>query len=224
MAQYATQILLNHLLNNGKNKEGKKAIVLALGYKNLNKGYRRLEKSMFTGYLDTGLINKLPEIFGIDKKISDLAIRSTQRQLQEEEKIAKEISELIDRLNFKPHLWRKHASKIPHPIFLVAFCGIYFFKYVKLPEDITFRPVFEQLEIIDETIKTDLEINKSHKPFGETTGYYYRKTYDETFEFSTDGKMIGKFGGTIDTKEATLSYKGREIGGFIRKNVIIRKD
>jgi len=213
MNQYASQILLNHVLDDGKNKEVKRTIINSLGYKNINKGFRRLYKSMHEKHLDIELLNKIPELFKISKETIALVIETTENQFQEEE----QIDELIERLNFKPFLWKKHERKIPSSIFVVAISGIKGFKYIKLPENLAEETLFNQLEIIEKAIKNDLETNRAPKFFGEITGYYYRKTYDETLEFSIEGKLIGKYDGIVDTKEATLSFKGRDIGCFMRK-------
>jgi hypothetical protein len=199
------QILLNKVIRNDKEK--KKKLINAMGYKNINKGFRRIDNCINTGILDSGILEKMISDFGIN----DETIELVKKIHNMETDIEKSKRELSNRLNFIPHLRRKNEREYPTPIFMAAVIGVQELKYVSLPDDFQNMDVFEQLENIKKIIITDFE-ERGHKgPFGKTTGYYYRKTFDETFEFTTDGDLIGNYKEKIRPKDASLTVKGRMI-------------
>jgi len=51
--------------------------------------------------------------------------------------------------------------------------------------------------------------------FGQTTGYIYRKTYDDGIEFSVTGEVIGRSTENIYEPKATLTVGGKTIEGGI---------
>jgi hypothetical protein len=208
----SVQLLLNKVIGNDKQK--KKDLIIALGYKNMNKGYRRLDRCVNSGFYDAELIEKMLPLFGINHQ----TIERVKYLSELENEVESVTNNLIQRLNFVPHLWRKHERIIPSPIFVVAFIGINALKYIKLPENIKSENVFKQLDLIKEIIVKDYDSKKEKPtPFGKITGYYFRSTFDDSYEFSTDGEFIGKYEKKIDEKDAELFIRGRSINSVLHQ-------
>ena len=186
-----TQILLADTLKD--NKENKKLLIQSLGYKNLNKGYRRLAKSLETDYIDEELLYKLSDISGIEKSKIDDCISEAKQQIDEKRKAREKEMEDFERANFKPHLWRLCERRIPFSIFSVVWSGEAVYKKVPIPTEIWTYPIDLQLDAIENVIQKDFEKSKGVAgTFGAITGYLFRKTYDETYKFDSNGKFIEK--------------------------------
>ncbi len=72
-----------------RSKEDKLNIVKKLGYKNLNKGFRRLDTLIQTGQCPDSLRNKLPTALGLEPSVIQKAYEQTLNQLEEEEEKAR---------------------------------------------------------------------------------------------------------------------------------------
>src|ERR1700758_3119705 len=103
MYQYQISKLITQIISG--NKERKREIVLKLGYKNLDKGYRRLHHLIETGECPEPMKRMLPYALGIDPQVLEDAFEATARQKQEEIELARKHQEEYERRTFKPHLW-----------------------------------------------------------------------------------------------------------------------
>src|ERR1700739_3884012 len=102
MYQYQISKLITQVISG--NKERKREIVLKLGYKNLDKGYRRLYHLTETGECPEPMKRMLPVALGLDPQIVEDAFETTTRQKAEEVEIARKRQEEYERRTFRPHL------------------------------------------------------------------------------------------------------------------------
>ena len=96
-----------------RSKEDKLNIVKKLGYKNLNKGFRRLDTLIQTGRCPDSLRKKLPTALGLEPSVIQKAYEQTLNQLEEQEEKARRDREEYERRMFQPHLWIKHEREYP---------------------------------------------------------------------------------------------------------------
>jgi len=197
-----------------RSKEEKLNIVKKLGgYKNLNKGLRRLEHLIQTGQCPDSLREKLPSVLGIDPSAIQEAFEATLAQQREEEEKAREEYE---RKTFRPHIWVKHELENPPlgSICIVAFIGIEHWKVITLPEDIASLRWSEQCWTLREKIREhQSQEYVDRSMFGKVTGYLYRKTYDDSLLFSTDGTLLEMYRPQISKPEVYLKVGNKKIRG-----------
>ncbi len=99
---YAISRLINDVIS--QSKEAKRNVVLKLGYKNINKGYRRLNALIETGECPPFLKEKLPKALNLDKELIDQAFVLTAQEKAKEAELARQRREEYQRANFKPHV------------------------------------------------------------------------------------------------------------------------
>lgn len=186
---YEISKLINRVISG--NKELKREVVLKLGYRNLDKGYRRLDYLIETGECPEPMKKMLPRALGINPKVVEDAFEATARQRQEELEIDRKRGEEYERRTFKPHLWIEHELSRPRSVAMVALSGIDTFKLVMLPEGINQLSWNEQKRVVRWAIQRH-QRNKGIEDsmFGKVTSYVYHQTYDNSHLFSKDGKLL----------------------------------
>src|ERR1700758_1378889 len=98
MYRYQISKLITQLISG--NKQRKREIVLKLGYKNLDKGYRRLYHLIETGECPESIRKMLPTAWGITTQVVEDAFEITARQKQEELELARRHQEEYERRTF----------------------------------------------------------------------------------------------------------------------------
>jgi len=189
----------------------KSELVKAIGYQNINKGIRRLD-ACITGeeiYKNKKLLFNVGRVLEIDDQTLNEAIKKTSGEIKRKK-------EKQERLHFKPHIYIKHSESTPRSITTVCFIGVNFFKYISLPPETHLLPDEKQIEIVRKIINKHYQIEEGKNGmFGQTTGYIYRKTYDDGIEFSVTGEVIGRSTENIYEPKATLTVGGKTIEGGI---------
>ena len=204
----------------GQSKETKREVVLKLGYKNLDKGYRRLYHLIETGECPEPIKKMLPTALGVLPQVVEDAFETTARQKQEEVEIARRCQEEYERRIFKPHLWIEHVRKRPPvgTICIVAFIGIENFKVLNLPKNINQLDWSEQIRLVQERIRLhQKEEGTDDHIFGRVEGYIYRQTYNESFMFSRDGVLLKRDIGKVHIPEVSLKIGNKEISSGLLK-------
>lgn len=196
--------LLLELIKN--NSERKTEIVKKLGYKNMNKGYRRLDKLIHSGECPVELRKKLAAAIGMKPEIVEEAFRVTEIQIQND-------NEKKERDNFCPHLYLVHEKKVPSQITLFALTGgIERWKKIKLPETISELKWDVQMKIVRESIKKHRESNEYQGVLlGKVIRYIYRPVYGEQIVISIEGKILDFNGDKIKEPASSVSIGGRKL-------------
>jgi hypothetical protein len=197
-----------------RSKEDKLNIVKKLGYKNLNKGFRRLDNLIQTGQCPDSLRKKLPTALGLEPSVIQEAYELTLNQLEEEEEKARRDRESYERRMFQPHLWIKHEREYPPvgSICQVALLGIHNFKVITLPEDILGLQWSEQCKTVREKIREHQSQEYVDTGlFRKVIEYIYRKTYDKSFLFSTNGNFLEIYSPKVRKPEIYLKVGNKKI-------------
>ena len=204
-------------------KEDKLNIVKKLGYKNLNKGLRRLDKLIQTGECPDSLRKKLPAVLGLDPYAIEQAYELTLSQIEEQEEKATQNIESYERRMFRPHIWVKHELENPPlgTICIAAFIGIEHWKVIALPEYITDLRWSEQFKTLKNKIREHQSLEHVDKSmFGKVIGYIYRKTYDKSFLFSPNGNLLEIYTSKVRKPEVYLKVGYKEINEGLQKQAL----
>jgi len=221
---YAISKLINEVIS--QSKEAKRNVVLKLGYKNINKGYRRLNALIETGVCPLFLKEKLPKALNLDKELIDQAFVLIAQEKAKEAEEARQRREEYERKHFKPHLWIEHERKYPQgaSFWYVVFIGIHHFKALPLPENINDMDWELQESLVKERIlQHQKDCNSDDAIFGRVTGYTYCQTYDDSFLFSVDGKLVRRHIEKVDKPEMFIEIGNRSISGELIDKLGYRK-
>ena len=215
---YEISKLVNEVIS--QSKKLKREVVLKLGYRNMNKGYRCLNALLETGECPEFIKERLPQALNIDKELVDGAFEVTRQQIAKETELAIKRKEEYERKHFKPHLWIEHERKYPQgaSFWYVVFIGIHHFKVLPLPENINDMDWELQESLVKERIlQHQKDCNSNDVISGSVTGYTYCQTYDNSFLFSVDGKLVRRHIEKVDKPEMFIEIGNRSIsGGFFR--------
>lgn len=195
-------------------------VVKALGYRNIDKGLRRLNDCIQgQGKCSKAFLRKLAGALEINNQAMDEAIKKTEDECRLEREAMARRREIYARKNFKPYIYVKTSEKRPNSIAIVAFTGTAVFKCIDLPEEISSWPIERQIGAASKTIKQHYcEMNGHSGQFGKITGYIFYKTYDEGIEFSIEGEVIGDcLGRPVEDGEPALQIGNKIIAGGLFK-------
>lgn len=216
---YEISKLINQVISG--NKQRKRDIVLKLGYRNLDKGHRRLYHLIETGECPEPIKKMLPSALGVDPQVVEDAFKATSQQIAEELELARRRQEEYERRTFKPHLWIEHELSRPKSITMVLFTGVDNYKVVNLPNIIVKLDWKYQVRVVEDTIRRHQQ-NKGTEDcmFGKVTGYVYRQTYDDSHLFSKDGVLLERNLGKFNKPESSLKIGGKEVSSELITKLI----
>ena len=201
-------------------KENKLRIVKKLGFKNLNKGVRRLEHIIHTGQCSKSMRDMLPFALGLDHVAIQQALKVTLTQRREEEENSRRRRDEYERRCFRPHIWIKHELENPPlgSICIVGFVGIEHWKVIQLPEYVGRKPLSEQFRAVRGKIREhQRREDVDESMFGGVMGYLYRKTYDNSFLFSIDGSLAEIYSSKLNYPDLNIRVgKGKVRGGLLK--------
>ena len=204
-----------------RDKDIKKVeVVKALGYRNIDKGLRRLNDCIQgQGKCSKAFVRRLAGVLEINNQAMDEAIKKTEDECRLEREAAARRREIYARKNFKPYIYVKTSEKRPNSIAIVAFTGAAVYKCIDLPVEISSRSIERQIREVSKTIKQHYSKRNGHSgQFGKITGYIFYKTYDEGIEFSIEGEVIGdSLGRPVEDGETALQIGNKIITGGLFK-------
>ena len=187
----------------------KSELVKAIGYQNINKGMRKLDACMAGERIHKKFLVNLSRVLEINDKTLNEAIKKTSGEIKHKQ-------EKYEKFHFKPHIYIKHSESRPSSITIVCFAGINYFKHIELPSNIHMLSDEKQIEIVSKIINKHYQSQGGKiQMFGQITGYIYRKTYDDSIEFSVTGEVLGRFTEKFYEPKATLTVGGKTIEGGI---------
>ena len=216
---YAISRLINDVISSSKHC--KRNIVLSLGYQNINKGYRRLNTLIETGECPMSLKDMLPKALNLDEELVNTAFKLTAQQKAKEAELDRKRTEEYERKSFVPHIWIENELEFPSgaKFWYVAFLGIDKFKVLPLPENINDMDWELQESLVKKRrLQHQKGINGDDAIFGRVKGYTYCQTYNDSFLFSVDGKLVRRHIEKVDKPEMFIQVGNRSIsGGLIDK-------
>ena len=192
-----------------ENNIKKSELVKAIGYQNINKGIRKLDSCITGEEIHKIFLADLARVLEIDDQTLNEAIKKTSEEIKRKQ-------EKQERLHFKPHIYIKHSESTPRSITTVCFIGVNLFKYISLPPETHLLPGEKQIEIVSKIINKHYQSEEGKiQMFGHITGYIYRKTFDDSIEFSVTGEVLGRSKEKIYEPKATLTIGNKTIEGGI---------
>jgi hypothetical protein len=188
---------VTYLLKQAVRRSGRTRVDLvgAFGYANLTKGCRRLDRHLAGEIREPEFLNRLARVLAIPSANLEVALEVTEGR---EKKIAAAAAEARRRAEFArrgPHLW----VTLPRGYYpsLITVLGPAHFLLVPVPAEIVGLPDYEQFQEVGAIARA--HFNDPHRRVREVAGYWYRRSLDETFEFSTEGECLGRTEGPAQT-------------------------
>lgn len=177
-------------------------IVGALGYANLTKGCRRLDRHLEGEIREADFLNRLARVLSIPSAHLAVALEVTEGR---EKKMAAATAEARRRAEFArrgPHLW----VTLPWDYWpsLITVLGPAHFLLVPVPAEIVELPDYEQFQEVGAIARE--HFNHPHRRVQEVAGYRYRRSLDEAFAFSTEGEWLGRTEGPAPTGSVRTGF------------------
>jgi hypothetical protein len=192
------------LLKQAMRRSGRTRIDLvgALGYANLTKGCRRLDRHLEGEIREADFLNRLARVLAIPSGHLEVALEVTEGR---EKKMAAATAEARRRAEFArrgPHLW----AILPRGYYpsLITVLGPAHFLLVPLPAEIVGSPDYEQFQEVGAIARA--HFNDPHRRVREVAGYWYRRSLDETFEFSAEGEWLRQKEGPAPTSTVRTGF------------------
>jgi len=211
---YEISKLVNEVIS--QSKELKREVVLKLGYRNMNKGYRRFNILLETGECPMSLKDMLPKALNVDEELVNTAFKLTAQQKAKEAELDRKRTEEYERKSFVPHIWIENELEYLSgaSFWFVAFVGLDALKRLSLSENINDMDWELQKSLVKERIlQHQKEVDITDVLFGKVRSYTYCQTYDDSFLFSVDGKFLHRRTETVDKPELYIEVSNKSISG-----------
>lgn len=151
----------------------KKELVDAMGFKNTQKGLRRLEVLMSEGRMTGHLEIQLKKALEIDSETLEHALEKTREQLHE------------------PYIWVETERERPSQITIAVLSGATGEKRIKCPADIYQWTEWEQIEHVADLVRLHhAECEGEIMFFGRITAYVYRPTFHRRISLDVHGRVV----------------------------------
>jgi hypothetical protein len=177
-------------------KEKRKEIACALGYKDLSIGINKFITHVRNKTLPTDRLAIIAPLLDLDIEELETDYLETKRLINREKKLLRQIAGLTDQIylrdNFQPYIYIETSLSRPASITIAALLGGKM-KYIRnLPEQILDLSKSDQISLIRSIILAHHN-EKGGKCFlfGDITGYVYHPGFNNSIKFSVTGKVIG---------------------------------
>lgn len=201
MGEALKSLLGKALRESGLDRRG---LVDLLPSKNRSKSFRRLDRHLSGEVAELGFLKEIGEVLGIPFAQIETAMEY-DRETWERECVRcreKEAIRWFERTG--PHLW-VILPKDYHPS-LIAVLGPEFFLLVPVPQEVIELPDYEQFQQVGAIARAHFSDPK--RRVREVAGYRFRRSLEETFEFSTEGDCLGRKEGPPSTSVVSTRFRG----------------
>ena len=169
----------------------KRDVAIKMGYKNLDKGMRKIHQFMNEGYYKKAFSDNLLRCFAVDSLALEVIKTATNQVLELEKRIVGLERQIEYSKSFTPFVYKK--NNFPPPKGFFSAMGFHGMTRRRLNKKILDLSVDEQLTKISKMIIDDfLDDDDEHIISNKITGYYYRKDWDTSYEFNTEGKLVNR--------------------------------
>lgn len=166
-------------------------LAIKMGYKNLDKGMLKIHQFVKEGYYNKAFSDNLLRCLEIDSLTLEVTQTATNKVLELEKRIIGLERQIELSKSFTPFVYKKNNS--PPPKGFSSAMGFRAMTRRRLDKKILDLSIDEQLTKISKMIINDfLDKDEERISNNNITGYYYRKDYDTSFEFNTDGKLVNR--------------------------------
>lgn len=171
---------------------------------NRSKAFRRFDELLSGNPSETGFLREVAEVLGLPLNQIEIALEFDRESDSREhaERTEQANREWFNRTG--PHL-RVILPKGYHPS-LITVLGPDHFLLVPVPPTVIGLPDFEQLQEVGAIARAHFADPK--RRVREVAGYRFRRSQDETFEFSTDGDCLGRMKGSPPASAVSSSFRG----------------
>lgn len=187
--------------------------VLAIGYKNSNKGIGAFDAMLGSGYPNTTFLERLNKSpYAPPKEALEAAIAETKEIVAREEREAALAQEEAERKAFRPYFQAVPELKEPRQITLFAVTGGHARYTHYLPPDFPTWPLEAQYALLQKEVPLAYAKAEGRTLFmGRITGYRLFRTYDgPSLLLSVNGNPLG-IDDEAPVPEATLTIGKRTL-------------
>ena len=197
---------------------GPSELVRRCGYKNIDKGLRRLEELCRGEFQRTrGLISSLPRALGVTVDVVQKAIDDTAKKLHEAEEAAW-------RASFKPHAIILTDRRIPQPIFVAAIIGASELLRIDFPlfansetyVSLAIEGISAKLARWNREFERRTGLGSFQLPaFGRPTGFVVNYSPDHAVRFDLEGHALESLPTAHRIGQATLFINASPASGVL---------
>jgi len=183
----------------------KNDVVRALGYRNLDKGRRRLEHLLVTGADEPGFTHALCAALELEAAVLEPALEATHQARQAE-------AEALERSRFRPHVFvETEGQALERPFFVRG--GLWVEeKLLAVPEPPIPWDAQRLLRHVRRRVAWHYRRHGGQTPsFGRITGYVFHATYDHAIALNVDGTVREPYAERSEEARPILTVKGRPI-------------
>ena len=195
----ASSLVLEKMMQEGLSRS---EVVRRLGYRNANKGIRRLDLFLKGEGTDSELVPKLITALDLDAD-------SMHEAIDEDRLRDRQLAEDYARERFNPNIYIQTYATRPSQICIFAMTGgTRVHKTVDVTEEIIAKPWHEQVKVVGSLVRKHYQASDGLAPFfGAISGYLYCPTFDNSYEFTIEGESDGTDKGIFWRPEATIRVK-----------------
>jgi hypothetical protein len=199
----------------------KSVLVQRLGYGNINKGLRRLDKFLATGESDIhGLIPDLQKVLAIPSDWFQKAVEDTQEKIGLRVEEERQKQEKWEREHFEPFV-EIVMDQTPRPIFLAVLAPKLW--KIKVPASLQkfrLKDEFEAVFKIYEVHYKKYGGSFAHHSSARFIGFRYHRTFDEVIVFDNNGSVLERFEHHVPVNRGDLKLQnGRSVTGIMGESV-----
>lgn len=188
-SKYPTSILICDILNNSGLKPA--AFIRAIGYRNVNGGFRALDEWLQTGCGDPTFLRRLVTAYGRPDEIRDMLIKTAEVK-EHEAVLAAQEKKRHERLHFRPYVFVESSLRTPSSITIAGLLGCRM-KFIRLPDYCLEMRDEDQLTAVQDIVRRHYQENHGQCPlFGDITGYHFVNNYDESIRLAAHGSVISR--------------------------------
>ncbi|HMO19194.1 MAG TPA: hypothetical protein PKA63_13885 [Oligoflexia bacterium] len=200
-SHYPVSVFIKAVFENSGQSVSEFAI--GLGYKNIAKGIRNLDRWLQYGEGSIFFLKSLGLKFNVSEEQIENLIRETELLKNEEHKQLREKSREERRRSFTPYIFIESSQSRPSSITIAGMMGVRM-KFIKLDENnfsenCSTDEMFQKVKII---IREHMKKTKGKcLLFGEITGFLFVEKWDRYHSFDLEGELLG----TVD-KEFVVPF------------------
>jgi hypothetical protein len=186
------------------------AFVQSIGYLNITKGARNLNRLLQDGTADQAFLERIQEVYGRRDEFERALLEAAriEKELREEEG---QRLDRLDRENFRQYIYVKHSLRTPTSITAAAFSGAGW-RFLYIPRLVRQRSEEALLGWVAWRARRHFHDSHGKLPlFGEITGYEWVKYRDSRISLDTRGKNPTKKSGVLKVGGPLLVIKNKSI-------------
>jgi hypothetical protein len=184
------------------------AFVRLLGYTNLQKGCRVLDRLLHDADKPAAL-RRAGRTLGLNDEVLDAALRATDLERQAEAASQQQRRDDELRAIFRPHIIIESDRR---PQNMVGAMTYFAFKHIRLPAAVSEGLRSGQLQWVAAEVARHYRSKMGKlSSWGNITGYTFHDTFETCIRLDVEGKVLQISHAEPQTPQITLSVKGRKI-------------